>query len=182
MRIWSISDLKWCIHLSKSLYAFQLLGECHCWWTKEYPRAHVAKFYGRLRLIRSVLRASIFFFFKLIEIVILWVFLHNPFWLKLISTLLGITLQLFVNVFLLLRITDEILVAEMFIWSILLIKSDLKWCIHLSKSLYVIQLLGERHCWWTREPPRAHVSKFYGWLRLIRSVLRASEFFVSKND
>ena len=23
-----------------------LLGECHCWWTKESPRAHVAKFYG----------------------------------------------------------------------------------------------------------------------------------------
>ena len=29
-------------------------GECHCWWTKEPPRALVAKFYGRLRLIHSV--------------------------------------------------------------------------------------------------------------------------------
>ena len=36
---------------------FQLLGACHCWWTSESPRAHVAKFYGRLRLNRSVLRA-----------------------------------------------------------------------------------------------------------------------------
>ena len=29
----------------KSLFIFQLLGECHCWWTKESLRAHVAKFY-----------------------------------------------------------------------------------------------------------------------------------------
>ena len=35
------------------------------------------------------------------------------------------------------RITDEGSVPEMRIWSILLIKSDLKWCIHLSKSLFL---------------------------------------------
>ena len=35
-----------------------------------------------------------------------------------------------------LRITDEGPVPEIRIWSILLIKSDLKWCIHLS-SLYL---------------------------------------------
>ena len=29
----------------KSLFIFQQLGECHCWWTKVSPRAHVAKFY-----------------------------------------------------------------------------------------------------------------------------------------
>ena len=34
-----------------------------------------------------------------------------------------------------LRITDEGLVPEMRIWSILLIKSHLKWCIHLGRSL-----------------------------------------------
>ena len=34
-----------------------------------------------------------------------------------------------------LRITDEGSVPEMRIWSILFIKSDLKWCIHLSRSL-----------------------------------------------
>ena len=84
MRIWSISliksDLKWCIHLSRSLFfKFQLLGECHCWWTKESPRAHVAKFYGRLRLIRSVLRASNFPCVKCIQIVILWVYYTIPF-------------------------------------------------------------------------------------------------------
>ena len=36
-----------------------------------------------------------------------------------------------------LRITDEGSLPEMRIWSILLINSDLKWCIHLSKSLYL---------------------------------------------
>ena len=61
------------------IFVFQLLGECHCWWTKESPRAHVAKFYGRLRLIRSVLRASKFAVLKLIEIVILWVYYTTPF-------------------------------------------------------------------------------------------------------
>ena len=33
------------------------------------------------------------------------------------------------------RITDEGALPEMCIWSTLLIKSDLKWCIHLSRSL-----------------------------------------------
>ena len=37
----------------------------------------------------------------------------------------------FFNYFLWLRITDEGSIPEMRIWSILLIKSDLKWCIHL---------------------------------------------------
>ena len=27
-------------------FIFQLLGECDCWWTKESPRAHEAKFYS----------------------------------------------------------------------------------------------------------------------------------------
>ena len=35
------------------------------------------------------------------------------------------------------RITDEVSLPEMGIWSILLIKSDLKWCIHLSRSLFL---------------------------------------------
>ena len=64
---------------SRFYSVFQLLGECHCWWTKESPRAHVAKFYGRLRLICSVLRASNLAVLKLIEIVILWVYYSIPF-------------------------------------------------------------------------------------------------------
>ena len=62
--------------------------------------------------------------------------LHHPFWLKLLSALFGIIFQLF-NSFLWLRITDEGSIPEMRIWSILLIKSDLKWCLHLSRSLYL---------------------------------------------
>ena len=47
-----------------------MLGECHCWWTKESSKVHVAKFYGRLHLVRSVLRASKLSVLKLTEIVI----------------------------------------------------------------------------------------------------------------
>ena len=47
----------------------------------------------------------------------------------------SITFQL-LNYFVWLRITDEGSVPELRIWSILLIKSDLKWCIHLS-SLFL---------------------------------------------
>ena len=36
-----------------------------------------------------------------------------------------------------LMITDEGSVPEMRIWSILLIKSKLKWCIHLNKSFFL---------------------------------------------
>ena len=73
--IWSIllikSGFKWCINLSRSLFfIFQLIGDCHCWWTSESTRVHVAKsyMYGRLRLIRSVSESSKFTMLKLIEI------------------------------------------------------------------------------------------------------------------
>ena len=73
----------------------RLLGECHCWKTSESPRAHVAKFYGRLRLIRSVWRVSKFSVFKLdwnCNFVDLW---HHPFWLQLhFGTFLVITFQI----------------------------------------------------------------------------------------
>ena len=36
-----------------------------------------------------------------------------------------------------LRITDEGSLPELRLWSILLIESDLKWCIHLSRSLHL---------------------------------------------
>ena len=56
-----------------------LLGEYHCWWTSESPRQHAAKFFSRLRLIRSVSRASISSVLKLIEIVNLWIDNTIPF-------------------------------------------------------------------------------------------------------
>ena len=70
---------------------------------------------------------------KLIEIVILWVYYTIPFGLSFFRYFFA----LFFNNFLWLRITDEGSIPEMRIWSILLIKSDLKWCIHLSRSLYL---------------------------------------------
>ena len=45
------------------------------------------------------------------------------------------TFSAFLNYSLLLRITDEGSVPDMRIWSISLVKSDLKWCIHLSLIL-----------------------------------------------
>ena len=84
----------------------------------------------------SRLRASKFPVIKLTEIAILWVYYTIPFGFSLIWHILGITFQL-LNYFVWLRITDEGSVPEMRIWSILLIKSDLKWCIHLSRSLFL---------------------------------------------
>ena len=64
--------------------------------------------------------------------------LHHPFWLCLVFRhLWGINFQPFINYFVWLRITDEGSVPEMRIWSIMLIRSDLKWCIHLSRSLFL---------------------------------------------
>ena len=48
--------------------------------------------------------------------------------------------------------------------------------IHYPKSRY------KYHCWWTKQSSRAHVAKFYGWIRLILSVLRASKFYVFTID
>ena len=82
--------------------------------------AHVAKFYGRLRLIRSVLRASKFSVSKLIEIVILWVYYTIPFGFSLFRHF-WVTILKFWIYFVWLRITDEGSLPEMRIWSILLI-------------------------------------------------------------
>ena len=112
-------------------------------------------------------------------IVILLVYYAIPFWLQLFGTFGALLLHV-LNYIVWLMITDEGSVPKMRIWSILLIKSDLKWCIHLSISLFIFQLLGEWHCWSTRESLRAHVTKFNGRLRLIRIVYWASPFSVLK--
>ena len=41
--------------------------------------------------------------------------------------------------------TNEGSVPEMDIWSILLIKSDLKWCIHLSRNIRILLLRCIHH-------------------------------------
>ena len=73
----------------RSLFEFRLLGECHCWWTGGSPRAHVARFYGRLQLIRSVWRASKFSVFKIDRNCSFVGLLHHPFWLQFILAPFG---------------------------------------------------------------------------------------------
>ena len=101
--------------------SLQPLGECHCCWTRDSPRAHVTKFYVRLQLIRSVLRASKFSVLKFIEIVIFGVYTLS----LLASVCFGTfviwwSLFNFFNYFVWLRIIDDGSVLEMRIWSILL--------------------------------------------------------------
>ena len=95
------------------------------------PRAHVAKLYDRLQLIRSFLRASKVSVLKFIEIVILWIYYMVSLLTSACFCTFVTSLFNFLNYFVRLRITDEGSVPEMRIWSTLLIKSDLKWCIHL---------------------------------------------------
>ena len=64
----------------------------------------------------------------------------------LVWALLGILFN-FLNYFVWLRITDEGSVPEMRIWSISLIQSDLKWCIHLSRSLFFNCKKTLSFCW-----------------------------------
>ena len=98
--------------------------------------AHVAKFYGRLRLIRRVFGSIEIFRIKLLEIVNLWVYYTIPFGFILFRHF-RTTICNFWNHFIWLRISDKGSLPEMRIWSILLIKSDLKWCIHLSRGLFL---------------------------------------------
>ena len=61
--------------------------------------------------------------------------MHDSFGLSLIRHFRAIIFNVW-NHLVWLRITDEGSLPEMRIWSILLIKSDLKWCIHLSRRLF----------------------------------------------
>ena len=106
--------------------------------------------------------------------------LHHPFWLSACLDTFGITLSNFWNYFVWLRITDEGSLPEMRVWSILLINPNENGVYILVETFLIFQPLGECHCRWTIEAPRAHVAKFYGRLPLIRSVLRASKFSVFK--
>ena len=70
-----------------------VLGKCHCWCVRESLRAHIGKFYSRLWLIRSVLRASTFSVITFIEIVIVRVYYTIPFGFNLFWNFRGITFQ-----------------------------------------------------------------------------------------
>ena len=72
---------------------------------------------------------------KIVSIVYLLVYYTIPFGFHVFLYFWGVTFHLF-NWLFLLWITDDGYVPEMCICSILLIKSDLKWCIHLTRSLF----------------------------------------------
>ena len=69
------------------------------------------------------------------EIVVLWVYYTFPFSVSLFWHL-RVNIFYFWNHFVWRMITDEDFLPEMRIWSILLIKSDFKWCQHL-RSLFL---------------------------------------------
>ena len=85
---------------------------------------------------RILMKTENFSVFRLIEIVILWVYYTIPFGFSLFWHFWASMFN-FWNYFVWLRITGEGSVPEMRIWSISLIKSDLKWCIHLSRSFFL---------------------------------------------
>ena len=66
----------------------------------------------------------------------------------------GVITFRFFNFFILLRITDDGSVPEMRIWSLLVIKSDWKQCIHLRRNLFYIYMLSD---------PRGHSTADFGW-------------------
>ena len=93
------------------------------WWVsllvdQWIPEGKCSQVYGRLRLFRSVSRASKFSVLKLIEIVILWVYYTIPFGFILFWQF-RINISYFRNHFHWRRITDEGSLPEMRIWSIL---------------------------------------------------------------
>ena len=80
--------------------------------------------------------ASTFSVLELIEIVlILWVYYTMPLGFILYGHFLGASIYNIWNYFVWFTITNEGSVPSMRIWFILLIKSDLKWFIHLSRSI-----------------------------------------------
>ena len=134
MRIWSIylikSALKWCIHLGRSLlshFNYMYLVSVTVWGPRRCSLRSTS-------VDRSVLRASKFSVFKLTEIVIVWVYYTILFGFSLIWHFLGITFH-FLNYFgkgSLIRVHYP----KCAYGSILFIKSGLKWCIHLGKSIF----------------------------------------------
>ena len=97
-RVWSSKRFICLMDTTKRNGTIYQHSLCHCWWTSESPRVHVAKFYGRPRLIHGVLRATNIFRVKLIEIVILWVYYPIPFGFSLFLTLLGHHFPRFENI------------------------------------------------------------------------------------
>ena len=84
---------RWCI-VHKQPRIRKLSGPDVSCWTSDQRYHGENSFYGRLRLIRSVLRASKFSVLKLISIVILWVYNTIHFGFSLFRHFWGILFQL----------------------------------------------------------------------------------------
>ena len=88
-----------------------------------------------------------------IEFLILQVYYTIPFGFRLFRWSFWTLLVIFLNYFVLLRMTDEGSVPEMRILSILLIKPDWKLCIHLTRSLFLclcmLLFCTSIRCWYS---------------------------------
>ena len=126
-----------------------MFGDIHLWWTRESPRAHVAKFYGRLQLIRSVVSVPFGHHFSTFKTTLL----ANDHWRGF-------------------RTRNAHMVH------IVNLNPNENGVYILVEVSFYFQLLRECHCWWTSVFPRAYVAKFNGRLRLMRSDLRASQLRV----
>ena len=131
LRRWQIEpSYIWHAHITSTTWWVSLLVD------QSSPRGHISKFYVWLQLIRSVLRASKFSVLKFIPIVIFRIYyMASIFGFSFFWYFCGISFQ-FLSYFVWLRITHEGSVPEMRIWSILLMKFDLKWW-----SLFIFQPL-----------------------------------------
>ena len=106
--------------------------------------------------------------------------LQHPFLITCLFGSFGTSFSNFLNNFVWLRITDEGSVPEIRNWYILLIKSDLKWCIHLGRSLFNILTT-----WWVsllvdQWVPESTCSQVLRSTLVDSCILRASKFFVLK--
>ena len=174
MRIWSIllikSDLKWCIHLSRShflyfvkcnnpssnmgwnlhviifIFRYEILDRTDGRSLRE--NMAMAKNWGHGRVTSLVTRGTGKRHDQKLRLHVLW---QTAYWMEVCGMqLLFILLHMrktvrktelysskevlnFFNYFLWLKITDEGSIPEIRIFSILLIKSDLKLCVHLSR-------------------------------------------------
>ena len=118
MRIWSLSLIKSdfkCVYILVKFFMYfnYILGECHCWWTRE-SRGHMKP--GStvdFGWFVAFWEHRHFLCLKLIEIVILWVYFTIPLIFCLFRHCCA-SLRIFVNYmyFVYLRITGEDLVPE----------------------------------------------------------------------
>ena len=130
----TVSSIIWFLNSACSFHLLTFI--IVVWYWNVFFWARVAKFYGWL-------------LFSVLKIYFNWNFVgfFTPsrlaqffctFWASLyIKEEVSIYIYKFLNLFVLLRIFDEGSVPEMRIWSVLLIKSDLKVCIRNSRSLFL---------------------------------------------